>query len=341
MSKFKGGLVGCGYFSKYHLHAWNMMEDVELAAVCDTRQEKAESYAQEFGIPLFFPDAETMIKNENLDFIDIVTNPDSHRALVDLAAEHKVHVICQKPLAPSMEDAEAMVNACMESGVRFMVHENFRWQTPMRALKKSSMELGELFFGRIQFRSAFDIYSRQPYLTEDPRFIIYDLGVHMLDLARYYLGDAESVYCQTSKVNPDIKGEDVATIMLKMKSGATCLVEVSYASKREEELFPQTLIELEGTAGSAHLCPHFELVVVRNAKITRESVMPRIFPWSTPPSESIQESVLAIQEHWVECMREEKECETSGMDNLRTLDLVFGAYESSESGVVYKTGTYE
>ena len=341
MPNFRGGLVGCGYFSKNHLHAWDMIEDVEITAVCDTQTEKAELDAQEFNIPRFYSDAETMLENEKLDFIDIVTQPDSHRPLVESAAKHKMDVLCQKPLAPAMEDAIHMVNVCRDAGIRFMVHENFRWQSPMRALKNSAMELGELFFGRIQFRSAFDVYSRQPYLAEDSRFIIYDLGVHLLDLARFYLGEVEHVYCQVGRVNPDIKGEDVATIMLKMKSAATCLVEVSYASKLEEELFPQTLIDLEGIHGSAHLGPNYELVLNRKAETIRNVVNPRMFAWSTPPAQSIQESVLAIQKHWVECLKEGKECETSGTDNLRTLELVFGAYESAETGVAYKTGKYD
>ena len=75
-------------------------------------------------------------------------------------------------MAPSLQDGQAMVAACNAAGVPFMIHENFRWQTPMRALKEAAGQIGELFFAQVSFRSAFDVYSNQPYLATDPRFII-------------------------------------------------------------------------------------------------------------------------------------------------------------------------
>ena len=116
-----------------------------------------------------------------------------------------------------------MVAACEAAGVRFMVHENFRWQTPMRALKAAAAEIGKLFFARITWRSAEDVYKNQPYLATDSRFIVYDLGVHLLDLARFYLGEAEALHCLTQRVNPRIRAEDVATILLRMAGGAACV----------------------------------------------------------------------------------------------------------------------
>jgi predicted dehydrogenase len=276
-----------------------------------------------------------MLASESLDFVDVVTQPAAHRALVELAARHRVHAICQKPLAPSLEDARAMVAACERAGVRFMVHENFRWQTPMRALKAAAAEIGKLFFARIIWRSAEDVYKNQPYLATDPRFIVQDLGVHLLDLARFYLGEAESLFCLTQRVNPRIRAEDVATILLKMAGGAACVVELSFASRLEEELFPQTLVQLEGEAGSATLGPHYELTVVAGGRTGKRAGAPGRPSWSTPGREAIQESVLAVQRHWIECLAAGREPETSGRDNLRTLELVFGAYESAARGAPY------
>lgn len=229
-----------------------------------------------------------------------------------------------------------MVEACEAAGVKFMVHENFRWQAPMRALKEASAGIGELFFGRITWRSAADVYTSQPYLATDPRFIIYDLGVHLLDLARFFLGEVEQLHCLTQRVNPRIRAEDVATILLKMAGGASCMVELSFASRLEEELFPETLAHLEGARGSAVLGPHFRLARASGEEVTRRTVTPRQLGWSTPGREAIQESVVAIQAHWVECLAAGSEPETSGRDNLRTLDLVFGAYESAASGMPYR-----
>lgn len=125
-----------------------------------------------------------------------------------------------------------MVEACAQAGVPLMVHENFRWQTPIQAVKTAlqSGVIGEPFWGRFSFRSGYDVFSGQPYLAEGERFIIEDLGIHTLDIARFILGDVSSLTARTKRVNPKIKGEDVATILLDHENGATSIVDVSYAS---------------------------------------------------------------------------------------------------------------
>jgi predicted dehydrogenase len=213
-----------------------------------------------------------------------------------------------------------------------MVHENFRWQKPMRELKAASAEIGPIFFGRIQWRTPYDVYHHQPYLAEEPRFILMDVGVHLLDLARFFMGEFIGVSCVARRVNPHIRGEDAAACLLRSERNAACVVELSYASQLERDWFPQTLIHLEGEDGVATLGADFELSVTRRGKTTKRKVGAPLRPWFTPPAHAIQDSVLHIQQHWVECLREGREPETSGEDNLRTLALVFGAYDSAESG---------
>jgi predicted dehydrogenase len=332
----RGGLVGCGFFARNHLNAWKEVRGAEIAAVCDLDEARARAYAAEWGIPAFYTSPETMLAEAPLDFVDVVTQPAGHRPLVELAARHGKHVICQKPLAGSMDDARAMVAVCHAAGVRLMVHENFRWQRPMRALKAAAETLGPLHFGRIGWRSAYDVYRDQPYLAEDPRFIIADLGVHLLDLARFFMGEVEQLYCQTRTVNPRVRGEDTATIMLRTAGGGSCVVELSFASRLEEELFPETLVQLEGERGSATLGPHYALAVASEAGVERRDARPHFYPWSAPMFAAIQESVVATQQHWTDCLGGGREPETSGEDNLRTLALVYGAYESAAAGEVWR-----
>jgi predicted dehydrogenase len=334
MRNLQGALIGCGFFARNHIHAWSEIEGVTITAVCDTDALRAEAYAREFGSAAF-TDAAAMLRESKPDFVDIVTQPHTHRKLVELAAAHQMPVICQKPLAPSLEDARAMVAACQQASVPFMVHENFRWQKPMRALKQAAGQIGDLFFGRILFRSGYDPSINQPYLAQDPRFILYDVGVHILDLARFFLGEVVQLTCQTQRINPRIQGEDVATVLLKLQSGATCVVELSYASRTAFDPFPQTLVHLEGAEGSAELGRHYELAIDTGANVIGSRPQIPIYRWSTPPFEAIQDSIVAIQQHWVDCLRNENEPETSGADNLKTLELAFGSYQSAETGKPY------
>ena len=333
----KGGLIGCGYFANNHLNGWRDVAGAGIVAVCDQDEARARAAAQTFGISKVYADAEAMLKAEALDFVDVVTQAPSHRMLVELAASYGVNAICQKPFAPELDDARAMVVACRQAGVVLMVHENFRWQRPMRALKAALDEIGDVFFGRVVFRNNHDIFTNQPYLATDERFIIYDLGIHLLDLARFFMGDVAHVFCHTQSVNPMVRGEDTATIALAMQSGATCVVEACYFSHLERDVFPQTLVHVEGTRGSATLGADYELTVVADGQVRKAHVPPQSPAWASGPGVAIQESVGAIQQHWADCLQAGREPETSGLDNLKTLELVFGAYESAQTGMVYRT----
>lgn len=330
----RGALIGCGFFAINHLNAWRDVNGAEIVAICDRSEERLRLVGDQFGIPARFADAAEMLGATKLDFVDIATTAPSHRALAELAAAHGLAVICQKPFAPSLADAKAIVDACAKAGVPLMVHENFRWQSPIRKVKDvlDKGMIGTPFWGRVSFRSAYDVFSGQPYLAEGSRFIIEDLGIHALDIARALLGDAHSIVARTTRVNPRIKGEDVATMLLDHGKGVTSVVDCSYATQAEDELFPQTLLEIDGTQGSLRLGANYQLTVTSHGRTVKSDVSPPLLPWASRPWHNIQESVLLIQQHWVDCLQSGKEPQTSGRDNLKTFALVEGAYESARSG---------
>lgn len=176
-------------------------------------------------------------------------------------------------------------------------------------------------------------------LATDDRFIIYDLGVHALDVARFFMGDAESVFCRKQRVNPRIKGEDCATMLLGMKSGGTCVVDVSYASRLEHEHFPQTLIQLEAERGSCRLDKDYCLTIVEagdegggEPKVKKSTVKLPEADWMSGLGHLIQASVPPTLQHFVDCLRSGAEPETSGDDNLKTFSLTMAAYDSAEAG---------
>ncbi|MFB8344016.1 Gfo/Idh/MocA family protein [Brucella cytisi] len=334
MAELNGALIGCGFFAINQIHAWNDVSGAKIVAICDRDPERLKIVGDQFGIERRYTDAEALFADGGIDFVDIATTVSSHRALVELAATHKVPVICQKPFAKTLDDAKAMVKVCDEAGIPLMVHENFRWQTPIQAVRKAldGGVIGTPFWGRFSFRSGFDVFSGQPYLAEGERFIIEDLGIHTLDIARFILGDVTSLVARTKRVNPKIKGEDVATILMDHENGATSIVDISYATKLETDPFPETLIELDGTQGSIRLYQGYRLEVVTPNGPTVSDVSPRLLSWASRPWHNIQESVFAIQQHWVDKLEAREETSTSGADNLKTFALVEAAYDSAASG---------
>ncbi|SOC36049.1 predicted dehydrogenase [Rhizobium subbaraonis] len=334
MAGLRGALIGCGFFAVNQMHAWTDVPDTEIVAICDRDPERLKLVGDQFGIERRYSDAAEMFGDGGFDFVDIATTVHSHRALVEMAAAHRIAAICQKPFAKTLTDAKAMVAACKAAGVPLMVHENFRWQTPIQAVRKAldAGAIGTPFWGRFSFRSGFDVFSGQPYLAEGERFIIEDLGIHTLDIARYILGDVTRLTARTRRVNPKIKGEDVATILLDHENGATSIVDVSYATKLGTEPFPETLVELDGTDGTIRLSQGYRLEITNADGTTAYDVSPQLLSWASRPWHNIQESVFAIQQHWAERLRNGGETSTSGADNLKTFALVEAAYESAASG---------
>ena len=336
----RGAVVGCGFFSSNHLNAWAGIEGVRIVAVCDRDAGRLAAAGERFGIAGRYADAAALFAGEALDFVDIVTTVPGHRGLVEMAAAHGVAAICQKPFAENQAEAEAMVAAMDRAGVPLMVHENFRWERPIRAVRDvvASGRIGTPFWARVSFRTGFDVVAGQPYLAQGERFVIADLGVHVLDVARFLLGEVASVSARTARVDPRVRGEDVATMLLGHVSGASSVVEASYSSRFARDPFPETVIDVEGSEGSVRLAQDYRLTVVDAGGSEVVDVSPALLPWAERPWHGVQESVLAIQAHWVDCLNGGVEPETSGRDNLRTSALVEAAYESAASGMTVRVG---
>jgi predicted dehydrogenase len=330
----RGGLIGCGFFAQNHLHAWGDVRGAGLVAVCDKDRVKAEAAAKTFGIPAVYDDAAEMFAKEKLDFVDVATTMPTHRPLVEMAAKHGVACICQKPFAPTLADCVAMVEACRTAGVPLMVHENFRFQTPLLAVQEvvKSGRIGRVFFGRVSFRTSYDVYAGQPYLAEEERFAILDVGVHVLDVARVLLGEIDAVSCVTASIRPGLKGEDNCAILTRHRDGAAAFVDVSYSSKQDPDPFPQTLVELDGTEGSIRLTDGFRMTVVDPEGTERRDVSPPLLSWAQKPWHGPQESVLNTQQHFIDCLRAGREFGTSGADNLKTFAACEAAYDSAATG---------
>jgi D-apiose dehydrogenase len=174
------------------------------------------------------------------------------------------------------------------------------------------------------------VFSGQPYLARGKRFIIEDLGIHSLDIARFLFGDAGRMTARTRRINPDIAGEDVATMLLDHDNGVTSIVDVSYATKLPEEPFPETFVEIDGSTGTLRLGKDYKLIVHGPAGTTESIAAPNLLPWASRPWHNIQESVALIQKHWIERLATGQEPDTSGRDNLKTFALVEAAYLSAE-----------
>ena len=299
------GLIGCGFFSRNHLNSWKDLapEGADVVAVCDVDAAKAKAAAETFGIPHWYTDAETMFRERNLGLVDIVTRMDTHRALAEMAFRHKVPMIVQKPFAPDIDDVRAIVEGAEKAGLFLAVHENFRFQTPLQKVKAvlDSGVIGEPSWARISFRTGYDIYKGQPYFYDEERLIILDLGVHVVDVARYFFGEIERVSCETQRRNPKVKAEDTATMLIRHTSGAVSVVECTYEAKKLPDSFPETLVEIEGPRGAIVTKPGYRMEVTADGEMTASEIPIPLLHWANPPWHMIEESVYKTCAHLLAC----------------------------------------
>ena len=334
------GVIGCGFFARNHLHSWKDLapEGADLVAVCDVDAAKANAAAEAFGVPHWYTDAETMFRERNLGLVDIITRMDTHRQLAEMAARHKVPMIVQKPFAPDIGDVRAIVDTAERAGLFLAVHENFRFQTPLEKVKEllGAGVIGEPSWARISFRTGYDIYKGQPYFFDEERFVILDLGVHVVDVARFFLGEVERVSCETQRRNPKVKAEDTATMLMRHTSGAVSVVECTYETRKMPDPFPETLLEIEGPRGAIVTKPGYRMEVTVNGEMTESEIEIPMLHWANKPWHMIEESVYKTCRHFLESLKARRDAATSGRDNLRTYAVCEAAYESAATGRAVK-----
>jgi D-apiose dehydrogenase len=329
----KGLLIGAGFFSRNHLHGWAEVEGAEIVAVCDLDAGRAKAAAQDFGVAGWHQDA-AILKSGGFDFVDICTTMDTHEALVGLAVDAKVPVIVQKPMAPDIATCVRIEAKARAAGVPVMLHENFRFQKIFRRLREilKSGEIGEITFGRLCWRNDIDIYTNQPYVIKTERFMIMDVGIHLLDLARFLMGNAHSMSCFKQSVKEGIAGEDAATMMLRHTNAAVSVIDVSYATHKKPSTFPQTLGEIEGRLGTVQILEGEVLRIHSPHGVRDETITPDGRSWTSAPWTQVQDSVPRTQQHFIDCLRNGSEFETSAADSLQTYALAEAAYRSAATG---------
>ncbi|MBK1880302.1 Gfo/Idh/MocA family protein [Pelagicoccus mobilis] len=339
MSKLKGVCLGAGYFSQFQYEAWTRIPEVEIVACCNRTQEKAQVVADKFGIASAYgwDQLEEMFDTEKPDFVDIITPPETHLEVVKLAAKKGIAIICQKPLAPTLEESEEIVTTAREAGVPFLVHENWRWQPWYREIKKQ-MEagaIGDLYSIAVRMRMGDgwpkDAYmARQPFFRDYPRLLIYETGVHFLDTFRYLGGEVSSVYARLQQRNPDIKGEDAGQVVIGFESGGTAILDGSRynESEAEDPRYTFGTVRVDGSKG------HIELNFDGSLTLKKLGEAPEKINYKNERINFAGDCVYNLQRHFTDCMLAGQPFESTGEDYLKTIKLVEACYNSANTNQV-------
>ncbi|UZO79779.1 Gfo/Idh/MocA family oxidoreductase [Aquimarina sp. ERC-38] len=337
MTKLKGVCIGSGYFSQFHFEAWKRLEDVEITAVCDLNKEIAENAVKTYGFTNAYDDIEEMFIKEQPDFVDIITPPQTHLEICRLAMKHQVHIICQKPLAPSLDEAQQIADLIEQYNVRMMVHENFRFMPWYREIKKLLEQnvIGSQIHAlnlRVRMGDGWqkDAYmNRQPYFREMKQLLMYETGVHFIDVFRYLGGKITKVYARLKRLNTNIKGEDFSWVQFDFANEGLGFID---ANRYNESTAIDTrltfgAVVLEGNKGTIRLYEDGKIAI---QPLGEKEI---IHNYTFKNRNFAGDCVFNTQEHFVEQLLSGSPFETDIATYIKNIEILEKVYESHEAGL--------
>jgi D-apiose dehydrogenase len=329
--RFRVGVVGAGWVSRYHLTAWgHQSATAEVVAIADPNASARDNRAKEFGIAATFESAERLLAEAAPDLVDICAPREVHARLVRLVADHGLPVLCQKPLAMNLAEAQALV-ADVGDRVPLMVHENWRFRRYYRRIAEwlRTGLVGDVRQVQFEFLSSGMIPDgegkrpalvRQPFLASLDRLLVSEILIHHLDTLRFLLGEMVVQEAWLARTNEAIRGEDVASIFLTRRNdGIPIGITASLAIHGQPPL-PRDHLRIFGSAGTIEL---------DGTRLTLAGADPAEETFDA--DETYQGAYDRTIAHFIEQLRGDRKFETSPQDNLKTLALVEAIYTANSN----------
>ncbi|WP_256761719.1 Gfo/Idh/MocA family protein [Cohnella sp. WQ 127256] len=344
--KIRIGLIGAGNIGNIHLQEFGKLtEECEIVAITDTFLPLAKQRAEHYGIPVVSATPEELIGREDIDAVIVAVPNQAHASLTIRALEHGKHVLVEKPMGLDASAAKEIVKAQKRTGKTVMVAHQMRWE-PLSLQVKEQIDRGEL--GKI-YTAKTGWYRRKgipgwgTWFTQHEQSgggPLIDIGVHMLDLAFFLMGEPKpvSVYGATyaefgprkkgigSWGKPDWNGsydvEDLATAIIKMEDGTSLTLEVSWAVHMDTDNSP--FLHVMGSEGGAVLRGGEGKFLTERFDKTVD--IPLIKP------EEDEGARIRLSRHFLDCIRTGKAPWTSAETGLRSNLIIDAIYESSRNG---------
>lgn len=333
----KIALVGCGRIAKRHsdLLGNGQIDGAGLVAVADIVADKANAIATPFGVPAF-TDMHEMMETANPDVVVVLTESGLHAEHTVQLAPYGKHIVVEKPMALTLDDADRMIQACDSYGVRLFVVKQNRFNVPVAKLREA-VEAGR--FGRLVLGTVRVRWCRpQAYYDQDAwrgtwaldGGVLTNQASHHIDLLEWMMGEVESVFAKSTTALADIEAEDTAVVILKFKSGALGVIEATTAVRPKDlegsiSMLGETgSVEIGGFAVNEMKTWNFEPAVADD-----DEVLDR---YSVNPPNVYGFGHQAYYEHVVSCIMNDEPHLVDGLEGRRSLELISAIYESVETG---------
>ncbi len=317
MAELNVAVIGCGGIGGVHLARWGDVSGVRIAAVCDLDAATATRVASEFDAEAH-TDWRALVEIQGLDVVDICTPPNEHAAIALHALDHGKHVLCEKPLARTPDEARAMVERAEARGKLLMTAFCHRFHPPILFAREliDNDDLGRIVMFRNRFSGLFvgveDRWFADPEIAGGGSLL--DTAIHSIDLFRYLVGEVKSVTGRVATYNPKVRVEDSTAIVLEAENGALGVIESSWSTPGG-----RNVVELYGTAGACFVDYDTGQVRYQTAEMqvweTREVTGPDRF----------QREIG----HFADAVRGIQALSVTGRDGLRANEIVAEVYRRS------------
>jgi predicted dehydrogenase len=346
MNKISLGIIGAGNIGDVHLQQFGVLTDeCEIVGITDTYLPLAESRAQEYGIPTVYRTPEELFANPDIDAVIICVPNQFHASLTIQALESNKHVLLEKPMAHHIEAAKAIMRAKMKSDKTLMLAHQMRWEFIPTQVKQQidKGELGHIYTAKTGWMRRKGIPGWGTWFTNMEQSgggPLIDIGVHMLDLSLYLMGNPKpvSVFGSTyAEFGPRQRGigswgtpnwsgtydvEDLATALIRMEDGSTLSLDVSWAVHMDTDNSP--FIHLMGSEGGAAIRGN------HGKFLTEKFDRPMEVLLETPSHDNGGRGRLS--RHFLECIRTGQEPITSALSGFTNSLILDAIYQSSRTG---------
>jgi UDP-N-acetylglucosamine 3-dehydrogenase len=321
------GVIGTGSMGKNHARVCTEVEHVELVGIADTDKKAANTIAQRFDVKPFYDYKELL---PEIDAAIIATPTSTHyKIAMDLIQQGK-HVLVEKPICDTVKNAQAMVTAADKQNVVLAAGHIERYNPVVRYVKES---LEKKTFGDIITLTSKRV-SNLPGRIRDVG-VIFDFGVHDIDVMRYLVGDVSTVYAKAGEYNRELNHEDYATIVLNFDNGICGIVEVNW-------LTPMKIRKMFLTCSKNFVeIDYIDQAVTTSSSSIRH--MDDIDLYHTPVQYNINKIALEKREplkneidDFIQAIHRDRTPLATGEDGLRAIQIAEAATRSYKKGIEVK-----
>jgi UDP-N-acetyl-2-amino-2-deoxyglucuronate dehydrogenase len=330
-------LVGCGRIAKRHseLLGNSQISGACLAAVCDLVEDKAQKIGEQFSVP-FFTDMHEMMQKVNVDVVVVLTESGMHAEHVVALAPYGKHIVVEKPMALTLDDADDMIRACDQAGGKLFVVKQNRFNVPVVKARQAleAGRFGKLTLGTVRVRwcrpqSYYDQASWRGTWSMDGG-VLANQASHHVDMLEWMMGDVASVFAMGTTALAKIEAEDTAVIILRFKNGALGAIEATTATRPKDLEGSLSILGEGGTVEIGGFAVN-EMKVWNFVKseVGDEAVMEK---YSVNPPNVYGFGHQAYYEHVVDGILNNKQHIVDGLVGRKSLELISAIYESMETG---------